>query len=83
MFASEVARGFHFDRDPRDEPYINLAIAASASYLVSRDNDILDLAGASSPDGGRLRHQAPGLRILEPGAFLGEIRQLQRSELYP
>jgi putative PIN family toxin of toxin-antitoxin system len=40
---SEVPRVFAYERDPKDEPYINLAIAARASYLVSRDTDILDL----------------------------------------
>jgi putative PIN family toxin of toxin-antitoxin system len=71
---SEIPRVFQFDRDPKDEPYINLAIAARVSYLVSRDSDILDLADASTPDGKRLRHQAPELRILEPVAFLAEMR---------
>ena len=30
-------------RDPKDEKYSNLAIAANAQYLVTRDNDLLDL----------------------------------------
>jgi putative PIN family toxin of toxin-antitoxin system len=72
---SDVPRVFRFDRDPKDEPYLNLAIAAKVSYLVSRDNDILDLADDSTPDGLRLRRQAPELRILDPVAFLVEIRQ--------
>ena len=50
VVVSEVPRVFQFDRDPKHEPYINLAIGARASYLVSRDNDILDLANASNPD---------------------------------
>ena len=76
MFASEVPRVFHFDRDPKDEPYINLAIAANARFLVSRDNDILDLATNPGSDGERLRRMAPDLRILDPVAFLIEIRRL-------
>jgi putative PIN family toxin of toxin-antitoxin system len=72
---SNVPRVFQFERDPKDEPYINLAIASRVSYLVSRDNDILDLADASTPDGERLRNQAPDLRILDPVAFLVEIRR--------
>ncbi len=39
-----VPRVFLYERDPKDEPYINLEIAAEASYLVSRDSDVLDLA---------------------------------------
>src|SRR5713226_7326593 len=75
----EVPRVFQFDRDPKDEPYINLAIASRANNLVSRDNDILDLADASTPDGERLRHQAPELRILDPVAFLVEIRHRMQA----
>jgi putative PIN family toxin of toxin-antitoxin system len=75
MVVSEVPHVFQFDRDPKDAPYINLAITARVSHLVSRDNDILDLANASTPDGERLRHQAPELQILDPVAFLVEIRR--------
>jgi putative PIN family toxin of toxin-antitoxin system len=38
-----VPEEYHFERDLKDERYINLAIAARASYLVSRDHDLLDL----------------------------------------
>jgi putative PIN family toxin of toxin-antitoxin system len=34
---AEVPRAFEYPRDPKDEPYINLAIAAQADYLTSRD----------------------------------------------
>jgi uncharacterized protein len=74
IVVSKVERVFQFDRDPKDEPYINLAIAARANYLVSWDKDILDLADASTADGERLRRQAPELQIVEPRAFLVEIR---------
>ncbi len=74
VVAPEVPRVFQFERDPKDEPYINLAIAARANYLVSRDKDILDLADASTADGERLQHAAPELRILDPAKFLVAIR---------
>ena len=76
----EVPRVFVYERDPKDEPYINLAIAAGASYLVSRDNDVLGLAKLSNPDGGRLQGHAPHLQILDPVSFLAEMRRgLQTS----
>src|SRR5258708_32184365 len=72
-----VPRVFLYERDRKDEPYINLAIAAEASYLVSRDPDVLGLANPDDPDGERLRHYAPRLQILDPGSFLVEmLRQI-------
>ena len=65
---------FTFNRDPKDEPYIDLAIAAQAEFLVSRDNDILDLAKPDDADGMRLRAVAPNLRIVGPSEFIREIR---------
>src|SRR5262245_32761689 len=38
-----VPATFALARDPDDEPYLNLAIAAAADYLVTRDKDMLDL----------------------------------------
>src|SRR5689334_18075304 len=35
-FFGEVTRELSFARDPKDEPYINLARTAQAQYLVSR-----------------------------------------------
>jgi putative PIN family toxin of toxin-antitoxin system len=71
----EVPRIFSYGRDPKDEPYINLAIAAGASYLVSRDSDVLDLANPNDPDGTRLRRHAPRLQILDPVSFLADMRR--------
>ena len=72
----EVPRLFQFERDPKDEPYISLAIAGNTGFLVSRDQDILDLAANPGSPGERLRRLAPELRILDPVAFLAEVRSL-------
>jgi putative PIN family toxin of toxin-antitoxin system len=45
-----VPEEYRLERDPKDEPYINLAIVAGAKFIVSRDNDLLDLM---KPDGKR------------------------------
>jgi putative PIN family toxin of toxin-antitoxin system len=62
---SDVPETFRLERDPKDERYINLAIAADASYLVTWDRDLLDLM-----DDERFRQQVPHLTILEPPALL-------------
>lgn len=74
LLISPVPHVFVYQRDPKDEPYLNLAIAASAEYLVSRDADILDLASRASQHGARIRNQAPDLKILNPVAFLAALR---------
>jgi putative PIN family toxin of toxin-antitoxin system len=38
-----VARQLYFERDRKDEKYLNLALAAGTQFLVSRDKDLLDL----------------------------------------
>src|SRR5437764_6236658 len=40
---TQVPQTFILERDPKDEPYLNLALAVQVHYLVSRDNDLLDL----------------------------------------
>jgi putative PIN family toxin of toxin-antitoxin system len=52
---TQVPRSYLLPRDPKDEPYLNLAIATGAKYLVSRDNDLLDLMREDSPEGAEFR----------------------------
>jgi len=70
VWISNVPEVFHYDRDPNDEPYLNLAIAAGATYLVSRDRDLLDLQDAESSAGRELRTHLPQVTILDPVQFL-------------
>jgi hypothetical protein len=46
--------------------------AVSARYLVSRDNDLLDLMDGGRPEGRQFRHRYPGLIIVDPVGFLLE-----------
>jgi len=64
---------FQFTRDPDDEPYINLAVARRAEYLVTRDRDLLDLAGQKTPEARELERIHPGLKILDPIMLLREV----------
>jgi len=69
---AEVPRIFSYARDPKDEPYINLALAARADYLVTRDTDLLDLAEPANPDGRRIRELHPQLLFIDPVRLLRE-----------
>lgn len=72
----DVPRTFAYERDPKDEPYINLALAANATYLVTRDSDLLDLAKPLNPDGERLRRKTTHLRIVDPMMFLLDLERI-------
>jgi putative PIN family toxin of toxin-antitoxin system len=64
-FVQDVPERFTLERDPDDAKYVNLALAAGARYLVTRDKDLLDLMNDSA-----FRSQYTDLTILDPVAFL-------------
>ena len=69
----QVPKRFVYRRDPKDEPYINLAVAMKADYLVSRDNDLLDLMKWETEEGRKFQKRFRFLKIVTPEAFLAEI----------
>jgi putative PIN family toxin of toxin-antitoxin system len=68
-----VPSRFSYPRDPKDEPYLNLALACDADYLVSWDNDLLDLMTSTASEAVDFRALCPHLAILTPPAFLRAI----------
>jgi putative PIN family toxin of toxin-antitoxin system len=62
---TDVPRTFVFAHDPDDEPYLDLALAVHAEYLVTRDKHWLDLMHEAG-----FRAQYPQVTILDPVAFL-------------
>lgn len=69
-----ILAAFTYNRDPKDEPYLNLAIATKAEYVVSRDKDLLDLMSDENTEGQKLRTLIPGIKVLTPPDFLHEMR---------
>jgi predicted nucleic acid-binding protein len=53
--------------------YINLAIVSNATYLVSRDNDLLDLMTVSTDIARQFRSRYPFLRIMTAANFIAAI----------
>jgi len=78
-----VPNHFSYERDPKDEKYINLAVEADAAYLVSRDKDLLDLMREDLAGSKDFRQQFPTLTILNPVAFLRQIEQLPTQNIEP
>ncbi len=67
----------HFDyqeRDAKGEPYINLAVEVQADYLVSRDNDLLDLMNWGREPGREFQKRFRSLRVVTPEVFLEELK---------
>jgi putative PIN family toxin of toxin-antitoxin system len=67
----KVPEVFMYQRDPDDAHYVNLADAAKATFLVSRDKDLLDLAFDDD-----FKSRFPNLRILNPPQFHRELESI-------
>jgi putative PIN family toxin of toxin-antitoxin system len=64
---------FVYQRDPDDAHYINLALAAGAKLIVSRDRDLLDLMDATKSEAVEFQKRFPTIQILDPVGFLREV----------
>lgn len=69
----KVPHVFDYPRAKQDEPYIDLAAAADADYLVSRDKDLLALATDHSRIGKQFRQRFPRVHVLNPVAFIHAV----------
>lgn len=70
---SVVPQVFDFPRDPDDAHYVDLAIAADAKLIVSRDHDLLSLRDITTPEGKQYVEQYPQIDILTPPEALARI----------
>jgi uncharacterized protein len=75
MLEKVVPEKFKFERDPKDEIIINLALACNAEYIVSRDKDLLDLMTDISIEGKEFRQKSRPLKIVEPTEFLRIVEE--------
>ena len=75
IYVRQVTQRFVYPRDPKDEPYLNLAIEVKADYLVSRDKDLLDLMKWDKEDGREFQKRFRFLKIVDPITFLREIEK--------
>ena len=69
-----VPHHFNYPRDPDDAHYVDLAVVAEATRLVSRDKDLLDLQTDQSVEGKQFRQLTRNrVRVLRPAELLQEI----------
>lgn len=79
-FVKKVPQHFTYSRDPNDEPYINLAVETKAIFLVSRDNDLLDLMTSFTDECKEFRQRFRPLKVIDPVEFLKEIEKTEGEE---
>lgn len=68
-----VPKKFSYPRDEDDEPYIDLAVAAGADFIISRDKDLLDLMTGHADECKEFRQRFRPLRVVDPAEFLSLI----------
>jgi len=69
-FYRRVGVRFPFPRDPKDAPFLELAIAGRATHLITTDHDLLALAGGRDETAKRFRKRAPGISLQRPETFI-------------
>lgn len=74
LYLRTVPKHFTYPRDPKDEPQLNLAIEVRADYLISRDNDLLDLMNWNQEAGREFQQRFRFLKIVTPEEFLQVTR---------
>ncbi len=72
---NKIPKHFQYPRDPKDEKYINLAVEAKAHYIVSRDNDLLDLMTGIDAESKEFRQRFRFLKVIAPVEFLRIIQE--------
>jgi putative PIN family toxin of toxin-antitoxin system len=71
---SDVPEVFQHPIDPDDSHYVNLALAASAALISSRDHHLLNLMDESQPLGRDFRNRFPQLEIVRPEELLRRVQ---------
>jgi len=78
----DVPHVFTVERDPKDSKYVDLAIKGQATYLVTRDKDLLELKDQEKGQPQELREAVPNLQILTPQKLVAvlEHEQYQKQQ---
>jgi putative PIN family toxin of toxin-antitoxin system len=70
----DVPEVFQHPVDADDSHYVNLALAAGATLITSRDHHLLALMDQSQPVGRAFREQFPQLDIVRPEELIRRLR---------
>lgn len=75
VFVPTVSNAFEYPRDPKDVPYINLAVQEDANYIVSRDKDLLDLMTGYDEESKQFRQRFRPLKVVDTLTFVQTIEK--------
>lgn len=64
---------FEYSRDRKDEPYVNLAVEVEADFIVTTDNDLLELMTGIDSESKQFRQRFRPLKIITPREFLNIV----------
>lgn len=81
VILKNVPKVFSLPRDVDDEEYINLAVETEALYIVTRDNDLLDLMTGYDVGSKEFRQKTRPLKIVEPLEFLKIVEEHTKKDL--
>jgi putative PIN family toxin of toxin-antitoxin system len=74
VFVPTPPKVFALPRDPKDEPYIDLAIDVNAVFLVTwNERHLTYLMKRDTPEGEEFCRRFPDLAIVSPPSFLKEL----------
>jgi putative PIN family toxin of toxin-antitoxin system len=74
LMLTDVPNVFPLSRDPDDQAYTDLAIAAAATYLVTwNDRHLTYLMRQDTPEGVEFCRRFPLIRIVDPPTFVREF----------
>lgn len=76
-FVTSVEKKFEYSRDPKDEPYINLAVQTEAHYIVSLDKDLLDLMTGYDDESKVFRQKFRPLKVVDAQTFVGIVEGIK------
>ncbi len=75
-FVADVPAAFPLPRDPKGEPYLDLAVAARRCHLVTwNDRHLTYLMRRDTPDGVEFGARFPDVRIVNPPEFVQHVRR--------
>lgn len=69
-FVESISSEYSFDRDPKDQFIIDLAIECEAEFVVTWDKDLLDLMTGTDIESKQFRQRFRHLKIVKPDEFL-------------